>query len=118
MAGLWTFSISFLSNGELSYHKCIFRYLVLYISCLSDNTRESYLLLRVRECNTNGLDAALPAHPVVTYTRLSTPDIVHASTMVAAVGRVKVGNGWAIIDKSRDAARPRFVDEEGGDDYD
>jgi hypothetical protein len=71
----------------------------------------------VKECKTNGRDAALPENPFVTYTQLSTPDIVHADTIVAVVGRVRTGNAWAIVDRSRHSARTRFVDDEGNDDY-
>jgi hypothetical protein len=74
--------------------------------------------MRVKECKTDGRDAAMPQSPVVTYTQMSTPDIVHVSTIVAVVGRIQMGNTWAIIDRSRHNVRTSFVDDEGNDEYD
>jgi hypothetical protein len=76
------------------------------------------LLVRVKECNARGLDAALPTSPVVLYSRMSSPDIIHIETVNAVIGRMKFNhNTWAIIDRSRSGARTQFVDEEG-DDFD
>jgi len=72
----------------------------------------------VQECNTEaGADATLPDSPVVTYTRLSTPDIMHINAIVSVVGRIKIGNRWAIVDRSRGKASTRFLDDEGNDEY-
>ncbi|KAG9079645.1 hypothetical protein FRC06_007605, partial [Ceratobasidium sp. 370] len=91
---------------------------VYYIRFIEDDgNRRPYLLARVRECKTNGLDAALPENPVVTYTQMSSPDIIHVRTIVAVVGRVQMGNSWAIVDRSRDSARTQFVNEEGDEEY-
>ncbi|CUA77976.1 hypothetical protein RSOLAG22IIIB_12956 [Rhizoctonia solani] len=79
-----------------------------------DETREPYLLARVQECITGGLDATLRENPLVTYTRMKTPDIIHMESINAVVGRVDIGNRtWAIIDRSRHGARTQFVDENG-----
>jgi hypothetical protein len=72
--------------------------------------------VRIKECNTGGLDAALPETPLVTYNRLSSPDMVHIDTVNAVVGRIQtVNRTWAIIDRSRSGARTQFVDEEGNE---
>jgi hypothetical protein len=73
-----------------------------------------YLLACVEPCDTGGLDAASPAHPVVTYTQLNvgSPIIIHVNTIVAVVGRVQMGNTWAIVDRSRGNARTQFVDDD------
>ncbi|KAG9089977.1 hypothetical protein FS749_000913 [Ceratobasidium sp. UAMH 11750] len=88
-----------------------------------DGTREPFLLASVTICNTGGLDAALPQNPVVTFDgaqmERASPDIILARTIFAVVGRVRVGaNTWAIVDRSRDCARPQFVDEEGNVEFD
>ncbi|KAG9095747.1 hypothetical protein FS749_009884 [Ceratobasidium sp. UAMH 11750] len=82
-----------------------------------DNVRAPYVLLAVQECKTDGRDAVLLANPVVTYTQLASTVLIHVDTVVAVVGRVRIGNAWAIVDRSRGNARTRFVDEEGNDDY-
>ncbi|KAG8705736.1 hypothetical protein FRC08_001487 [Ceratobasidium sp. 394] len=82
-----------------------------------DDVRAPYVLLSVRECKTDGSDAVLPEHPVVAYTQLATAGLIHVDTVVAVVGRVRIGNTWAIVDRSRGNVRTRFVDEEGNDDY-
>jgi PBP1b-binding outer membrane lipoprotein LpoB len=69
--------------------------------------------VRVKECNTRGVDAALPGSPVVRYNRLSTPNIHHIETVNAVVGRVELNHTtWAIVDRSRNGARTHFVDED------
>ena len=79
-----------------------------------EGTREPYLLARVQECMTGGLDATLRENPLVTYTRMKTPDIIHIESINAVIGRVDIGNRtWAIIDRSRHGARTQFVDENG-----
>ncbi|CAE6472142.1 unnamed protein product [Rhizoctonia solani] len=95
---------------------------IYYVELLEDNdtTLTPYLLLKVEPCNTRGLDATNPKTPVVTYTDrdVSTPDIIHANTLVAVVGRVKMNNKWAIVDRSRGNARTQFVDDEGNVEFD
>jgi hypothetical protein len=71
----------------------------------------------VKECKTDGRDAALPQNPLVSYTQLSPPDIVHANTIIAVIGRVKIGNAWAIVDRSRHSACTQFVDDDGNEEY-
>ncbi|KAF8691635.1 Transposase family tnp2, partial [Rhizoctonia solani] len=81
-----------------------------------DNTREPYLLACVKECQTSGLDATLRGSPLVTYCRMSTPEIIHIESINAAVGRVNLGNNtWAIVDRSRNGARTQFVEENSAD---
>ncbi|QRV74497.1 Transposase family tnp2 [Ceratobasidium sp. AG-Ba] len=77
-------------------------------------SRNPHLLALVEECNTNGLDAALPENPIVTYNRLETAHIINLGTIHAGVGRIKVGgrNTWAIIDRSR-GARTQFNNDDG-----
>jgi hypothetical protein len=90
---------------------------MLYSQYSREEICHPHLLARIKECKTDGRDAALRENPVVSYTQLSSPDIVHANTIVAVVGRVKLGSAWAIVDRSRHSARPRFLDEEGNDEY-
>ncbi|KAG9091074.1 hypothetical protein FS749_000100 [Ceratobasidium sp. UAMH 11750] len=92
---------------------------VEYIRNRAINDRVPYLLVRVEECNTDGLDATLPENPIVTYNRLDTPEIIHLGAVQAAVGRVKVGGRrtWAIVDQSQ-GARTVFNDEDGNPDPD
>lgn len=74
--------------------------------------------MRVQECNTHGLDAALPGTPVVKYRQMLSSELINIGTVVAGVGRVQVNhNTWAIVDRSRNSARANFVDEEG-DEFD
>ncbi|KAG8729570.1 hypothetical protein FRC10_003791 [Ceratobasidium sp. 414] len=82
-----------------------------------DEVQTPYVLLAVRECNTDGSDATLPENPVVTYNRLANPELIHVDTAVAVVGRIQMGNKWAIVDRSRGNIHTQFVDEEGNDDY-
>jgi hypothetical protein len=74
--------------------------------------------MHVKECKTDGHDAAMPQSPVVTYTQMSTLDIVHVSTIVTIVGRIQMGNTWAIIDQSRHNVHTSFVNKEGNNKYD
>lgn len=79
-----------------------------------NNVRVPYLLARVKECQTDGLDAALPQNPLVIYRRTRTPDIIHLDAITYVVGRVEiVHNTWAIIDRSTNGARTQFVDPHG-----
>lgn len=80
-----------------------------------DDTLTSYLLARVAQCETGGLDAASPENPMVTYREgdVKSPDIIHVNTIVALVGRIQMGNTWAIVDRSRGNARPQFLDDGG-----
>ncbi|KAG8728851.1 hypothetical protein FRC10_004511 [Ceratobasidium sp. 414] len=93
---------------------------IFYVEWIQDpatNARSPYLLARVQECNTRGLDATQPETPIVTYNRLATPDIINLGTVHAAVGRIKVGgrNTWAIIDRTK-GARTQFNNEDGNPD--
>lgn len=96
---------------------------VFYVEYVLDqmtNERRPYLLARIRECVTRGLDATLPANPVVTYNRMDSASVIHLGTVHAAIGRVKLGNNtWAIVDRSRPGgARIQFNDENGFPDPD
>ncbi|KAG9088780.1 hypothetical protein FRC06_001852 [Ceratobasidium sp. 370] len=78
---------------------------IFYVEFIQDpatNTQIPYLLVRVKECNTHGLDATDPENPIVTYNRLDTPDIINLGTVHAAIGRIKIGgrNTWGIVDRS------------------
>ncbi|CAE6451716.1 unnamed protein product [Rhizoctonia solani] len=101
---------------QTHYGRLLDIYYVEFIVDLNDpdETREPYLLARVQECVTGGLDATLRENPLVTYTRMKTPDIIHIESINAVVGRVNIGNRtWAIIDRSRHGARTQFVEENG-----
>ncbi|KAG8680797.1 hypothetical protein FRC09_017967 [Ceratobasidium sp. 395] len=83
-----------------------------------DGTQHRYVLARVLECNTGGLDAADPANPLVTFDMArmlrNSPIMINVSAIIAAVGIVNLsGNRWAILDRSRGCARPQFIDEDG-----
>ncbi len=80
-----------------------------------NNERTRFVLARVLPCDTNGQDAALRANPVVTYKKLLPACLIHIQTVVAVVGRVRVANEWAIVDRSRGMVRPTFVDNDGND---
>ncbi|KAG8717826.1 hypothetical protein FRC08_006555 [Ceratobasidium sp. 394] len=103
---------------EVNYGRLINVYYVEFIEDLENNVRRPFLLARIKSCReTNGLDAALPENPLVTYRTLSTPDIFHINTIDAVIGRVRLAdNSWGIIDRSRDGARTQFVDDDGDDD--
>ena len=64
-----------------------------------------YLLARVQDCNTNGLDASRPENPIVTYNQLKIAEIINLGMVHAAVGRIRVGgrNTWAIVDRTSGA---------------
>ncbi|KAG9082090.1 hypothetical protein FRC07_014308, partial [Ceratobasidium sp. 392] len=68
----------------------------------------------VQDCNTEGLDASKPEHPIVTYNRLETPELIHLGVVQAAVGRIRAGGRatWGIIDRTR-GARTQFNDDAG-----
>ncbi|KAG8689710.1 hypothetical protein FRC09_012286 [Ceratobasidium sp. 395] len=94
---------------------------IYYVEFTFPGTEEKagYILLRVKECNTQGLDAAKPEHGVVEYTTLSMPDVINAMTASACVGRVEVKDRtWAIIDRSSTTARTQFLDPEGEVEFD
>ena len=79
---------------------------------------EPYLLARISECETGGLDAADPRNRVVVYSEMRTPDIIHINTISAVVGRMSLDDAdrrWAIIDRSASGARTQFVDEAGNE---
>lgn len=52
---------------------------------------------------------------MVTYREgdVKSPHIIHANTIVALVGRIQMGNTWAIVDRSRGNARTQFLDDNG-----
>lgn len=87
----------------------------LYLHNLSDHTRMRYLLARVQPCDTRGVDAALPQNPLVKYSRMLSPYLIHAQTIDAVIGRIRLDNSWAIIDRSRSGARTQFINDEGND---
>ncbi|KAG9125489.1 hypothetical protein FRC07_007396, partial [Ceratobasidium sp. 392] len=92
-------------------------YYLEFIEDVENDTRRPYLLARVMECVTNGLDAALPQNPQVTYDRMRSPTIINLNTIDAAVGRVQLNRTtWAIVDRSRHGARAQFVDDNDDDD--
>ncbi|KAF8581135.1 hypothetical protein K439DRAFT_1414651 [Ramaria rubella] len=69
------------------------------------------LLALVHTCETNGFDAILG---LVTYTKMrSYTDIIELTAISCVVGRVQVGCGkrLGIIDRSRDLARPTFIED-------
>ncbi|KAF8601428.1 hypothetical protein BDV93DRAFT_558507 [Ceratobasidium sp. AG-I] len=101
------------------YGRILDIFYVEYIINLETDERRPYLLARVEECNTLGLDAARPENPIVTYNQLNSADIIHLGAVHAAVGRIRVGgrNTWAIIDCSR-GARTQFNNDEGDPDPD
>ncbi|KAG9073770.1 hypothetical protein FS749_014699 [Ceratobasidium sp. UAMH 11750] len=102
------------------YYGCVQDvYYVKFVRDQATNTRIPYLLVRVEECETHGLDAANPETPIVTYHQLKSLDIINLGTVHAAVGRIKVGgrNTWAIVDRSR-GARTQFNNDEGAPDLD
>ena len=73
--------------------------------------------MRVQECVTRGIDAALPESAVVKYSRMLSSEIISIGAVIAAIGRVPVNhNTWAIVDRGRNSARANFVDEEGNED--
>ncbi|CUA71327.1 hypothetical protein RSOLAG22IIIB_09509 [Rhizoctonia solani] len=47
------------------------------VAYLLNNVRVPYPLVRVKECKTNGLDAALPENPLVIYRRIQSPEVIH-----------------------------------------
>ncbi|KAG9074820.1 hypothetical protein FRC06_010440 [Ceratobasidium sp. 370] len=108
------------NRADVPYRQALYGRLldIFYVEFIDGNVRRPYLLARVKECKTNGRDAALPENPLVSYTQLSTPDIIHANTIIGVVGRVKLGNAWAIVDRGRHSARTQFVDDEGNEEYD
>ncbi|QRW06953.1 hypothetical protein RhiLY_05952 [Ceratobasidium sp. AG-Ba] len=77
---------------------------------------KAYLLAAVRECDTDGSDAVNPETPVVTYNELGPINLVHIDTIISVVGRIQLGQTWAIVDRSRDNARPQFDDDYDDDD--
>ncbi|QRW11103.1 Transposase family tnp2 [Ceratobasidium sp. AG-Ba] len=99
------------------YARVLDIFYVEWIKNRAVNQREPYLLARIRDCKTNGLDAALPENPRVTYEQLDSPEVIHLGAIQYAVGRIKTNDRrtWAIIDRSR-GARTVFNDEEGNPD--
>ncbi|QRW11694.1 Transposase family Tnp2 protein [Ceratobasidium sp. AG-Ba] len=91
------------------YGQCVGVYFVKFTE--DDGTVKAYLLAAVRECNTNGSDAVNPATPVVTYTELGPINLVHIDTIISVVGRIQLGQTWAIVDRSRDNVHPQFDDD-------
>ncbi|KAG8731422.1 hypothetical protein FRC10_001761, partial [Ceratobasidium sp. 414] len=103
---------------EVNYSRLMNIYYVEFIEDLENNVQRPYLLVRVKTCRgTNGLDAALPENPSVTYRSLSTPDIFHIDTVNAVVRRIALNhNTWGIINRSRSGARTQFVDDDDDND--
>ncbi|CAE7227515.1 unnamed protein product, partial [Rhizoctonia solani] len=100
---------------QTNYGRLLDIYYVEFVVDLDnpEETREPFLLARVEECMTGGLDATLRENPLVTYTRMRTPEIIHIESINAVIGRAHIGNCWSIIDRSRNGARTQFVDENG-----
>ncbi|KAG8697754.1 hypothetical protein FRC11_014863 [Ceratobasidium sp. 423] len=89
-------------------------YYIEFITDIENDVREPFLLARVRECQTGGLDAARPENPLVTYRRTSRPYIIHLDTITYVIGRVEIAHKtWAIIDRSTSGARTQFLDANG-----
>ncbi|QRV91910.1 Transposase family Tnp2 protein [Ceratobasidium sp. AG-Ba] len=103
---------------EVNYGQLINIYYFEFITDFETNTRDHYLVGRIRSCQGTGfLDAALPENPKVTFRTLSTPDIFHLMTIDAVIGRIQVDGGdWAIIDCSRNGARTQFTNDDDDDD--
>ncbi|CAE6497313.1 unnamed protein product [Rhizoctonia solani] len=103
---------------EVQYGRLHNIYYVEYIEP-GDGKREPYLLARVTECVTGGIDASRRGTPLVTYNQELDPSIIHLKTIVAVIGRVHLGGKeWAIVDRSRDGARTQFLDGDGNVDHD
>ncbi|GAB1527436.1 hypothetical protein RhiTH_010611 [Rhizoctonia solani] len=103
---------------EVQYGRLLDIYYVEYIKP-DDGAHVPYLLARVTECVTGGVDAARRGTPLVRYNRELRPRIIHIETIVAVIGRVHLGDKeWAIIDRSRDGARTQFLDDDGNIDLD
>ncbi|QRW02701.1 Transposase family tnp2 [Ceratobasidium sp. AG-Ba] len=99
---------------QVNYGQLLDIYYLEFIEDLDENIRQPYLLARVRTCKTNGRDAALAENPSVTYTEITTPDIIHINTITHVVGRVQTdARTWAIIDRSWNGMRTQFVDGNG-----
>ncbi|KAF8749010.1 hypothetical protein RHS01_10413 [Rhizoctonia solani] len=99
---------------QVQYGRLLDIYYVEYTKQDEQNARVPYLLARIAECETGGLDAAQRGTPLVKYNRVLTPVIVHLETINAVIGRVSLGsNAWAIVDRSRDGARTQFLDDDG-----
>ncbi|KAG9124861.1 hypothetical protein FRC07_009958 [Ceratobasidium sp. 392] len=105
---------------ETQYGRLLDVFHLIWIA--NDGTCTQYLLGHVPECNTEGLDTALPKNPYVTFNisdmkRLS-PTIINLQTVTCAIGRVHIsGNKWAVVDQGRDCMRTQFVDEEGNAEF-
>ncbi|KAG9083055.1 hypothetical protein FS749_006340 [Ceratobasidium sp. UAMH 11750] len=98
------------------YGRVLDAYYLEFIEDIENNTRRPFVLARVMECVTGGLDAALPENPYVVYNRMRSPSIIHIHTINAVIGRIQVEpNTWAIIDASRHGARTQFVDDDDDD---
>ncbi|KAG9119168.1 hypothetical protein FRC07_005960 [Ceratobasidium sp. 392] len=98
------------------YGQCVGIYFVRFIN--DDGVLTAYLLAAVKACNTDGSDAVKPETPVVTYTELGPINMVHINTVIAVVGRIKLGETWAIVDRSRENVRPTFDDNDNNEDED
>ncbi|KAG9127773.1 hypothetical protein FRC07_009527 [Ceratobasidium sp. 392] len=99
---------------DTNYGQLMDVYYIEFIKDARTNTQKPYLLAHVRHYKTNGLDAANPRTPVVTYTKLDTPDIIHLNLIDLVVGRIRVDDKtWAIVDRTRNGARTQFVDDDG-----
>ncbi|KAG9076255.1 hypothetical protein FS749_011990 [Ceratobasidium sp. UAMH 11750] len=106
---------------EVQYGRLLDIFHLVFIE--NDGSRKRYLLARIQLCETDGLDAALPENPVVTFdmreSMRGSPIIIHIDTIVAVVGIIHLdGPRWAIVDRSRGCMRAQFVDEDGNAEYD
>ncbi|CUA71179.1 hypothetical protein RSOLAG22IIIB_09405 [Rhizoctonia solani] len=99
---------------RVQYGRLLDIYYVEFITDVVNDVRAPYLLARVKDCQTDGLDAALPENPLVIYQRIRSPEIIHLDAITYVVGRVEIAhNTWAIIDRSTNGARTQFVDPNG-----
>ncbi|KAG8717200.1 hypothetical protein FRC09_014634 [Ceratobasidium sp. 395] len=104
----------YVPRRQCYYGQCVGIYFVRFTNDEGDITPN--LLAAVRQCNTDGSDAARPETPVVTYDQLGPVNLIHVYTIIAVVGRIQLGETWGIVDQSRDSIRPQFDDYEDDED--
>ncbi|KAG8709425.1 hypothetical protein FRC11_005568 [Ceratobasidium sp. 423] len=99
---------------QVYYGQLLDIFYIEFITNVENDVREPFLLARVRECRTGGLDAALLENPLVVYKRTSNLYIIHLDAITYVVGRVKLAHStWAIVDRSSSGARTQFVNANG-----
>ncbi|KAG8749984.1 hypothetical protein FRC11_010871, partial [Ceratobasidium sp. 423] len=99
---------------QVYYGQLLNIYYIEFITDIENDVHKPFLLARVRECQTGGLDVARPENPLVTYRQTSRPYIIHLDTITYVIGRVQITyKTWAIIDRSTSGARTQFVDANG-----